>query len=52
MSTWKVKKQYVKGTGASKQTYSMPGRNLYVMIPNEDSVKDARDYILDIYNGE
>ena len=52
MSTWKVKKQYVTGTGASKQTYSMPGRNLYVMIPSEDSVKEARDYILEIYNGE
>ena len=52
MSTWKVKKQYVTGKGASKQTYSMPGRNLYVMIPNEDSVEDARDYILKIYNGE
>ena len=22
-------------------TYSMPGRNLYVMIPNEESIKKA-----------
>lgn len=52
MSTWKVKKQYVTGTGASKQTYSMPGRNLYVMIPSEDSINEARDYIIKVYNGE
>ncbi len=52
MKSWKVEKQYVTGSGASRQTYSMPGRNLYVMIPNTDSVNNASDKINDVLEGK
>ena len=45
MKSWKVEKQYVIGSDASRETYSMPGRNLYVMIPNSDSVNNASEKI-------
>ena len=41
MSKWTIIKQSVNGTGASKETYSMPGRDLYVMIPDVNTVKNA-----------
>ena len=41
MSKWTIIKQFVNGTGASKETYSMPGRDLYVMIPDVNTVKNA-----------
>lgn len=42
---WKIEKQVVKGTGSSNITYSMPGRYLYVMIPNNKSVEKATNNI-------
>ena len=41
MPSWTIEKQEVDGTGSYAQTYSIPGRNLYVMIPNTDSVTKA-----------
>ena len=38
---WQIEKQVVTGSGKMDITYSMPGRNLYVMIPNMESVKKA-----------
>lgn len=52
MKSWNIERQYVIGTGARKVTYSMPGRSLYVMIPNEDSVNSAREKIISVYNEE
>lgn len=51
MSSWEIISQSVDGTGASKRTYSMPGYdNLYVMIPNEDTIIKAKDKINEILN--
>ncbi len=49
MPSWKIESQAVDGTGASKQTYSMPGMNLYVMEPNYDTVNKAADRISELY---
>ena len=49
-TTWKVEKQVVKGYGDTNETYSMPGRNLYVMNPDMESVKQATDNINKIIN--
>ena len=52
MTSWSIEKQSVDGTGANRQTYSMPGRNLYVMIPDENSIKDATSNIDKVLKGE
>ena len=52
MKSWKVEKQQVTGEGAKRETYSMPGRDLYVAIPDMDSVKEAREKILSIIDGD
>ena len=38
---WDISRQAVIGTGDTQQTYSMPDTSLYVMWPDEDSVKNA-----------
>ena len=50
MSNWTIERQYVIGSGAMLETYSMPGRNLWVMIPNEESMNNAKTKLNDIYN--
>ena len=45
MPTWEIKNQTVDGTDAYKQTYSFPKQLLYVMEPDEQSVKLAQDEI-------
>lgn len=45
MAQWEITSMSVDGTGAKKTTYTMPGQNLYVMIPNEESVQAAKDSI-------
>ena len=40
-TSWKIEKQVVTGYGSMDITYSIPGMNLYVMIPNENSVNEA-----------
>ena len=46
MSTWDIKSISVDGTGLyTTSTYSMPGWNLYVMIPNQDTVNYVRNEI-------
>lgn len=44
-TAWKIEKQVVTGYGAMDITYSMPGRNLYVMIPDMNSVNKATNKI-------
>ncbi len=39
---WQTESVSLDGTGSMQQTYSMPGQNLYVMIPNEASVASAK----------
>ncbi len=45
MSNWTTKSNALSGKGASKPTYSMGSRKLYVMIPDKDSVEEAKRQI-------
>lgn len=52
MPTWNINSISVDGNGSKGQCYSMPGRNLYVMIPDEKTVSMAHKYISGIINGQ
>ena len=39
---WSIETTEIKGTGTNASTYSMGSRQLYVVIPDESSVKDAQ----------
>ena len=42
---WDIQMISIEGTGSSASTYSMGATKLYVMIPDEESVKAAQDAI-------
>ena len=42
---WTVTSNYISGTDGSEYTYSYPTQKLYVMIPDDDSVLDAKELI-------
>ena len=49
MSSWDVESTYVEGTGFDyRETYTMPGMDLYVTYPDEDSVKSVSKQIKDV----
>ena len=50
--SWNVVSYAVTGTGSSKETYSMPGRNVYVMDPDYSTVDKAKELIKKVYNGD
>ena len=52
MASWKIERQYVVGSGAMLETYSMPGWTLWVMIPDEASMNSAKAKISEVYNAE
>lgn len=45
--TWSVDSYTVTGYDASNTTFSMPGFYAYVMVPNEDTVNEAKQLIAD-----
>ena len=45
MSSWTIKNNSLTGTGSYGPTYSMGSTRLYVMIPNETSVANAKEQI-------
>ena len=45
MASWSVTSTSVIGSGAYKTTYTLPGKELYVMVPDETSVTNARAQI-------
>lgn len=47
---WTIEKQVVKGTGDSNITYSIPGRYLYVMNPDKESIEKATKNINNLIN--
>ncbi len=47
-SQWDISSYTVDGTSAYEQTYSMPGHNLYVILPNQQSVDEVKSRIQDI----
>lgn len=52
MPSWTIEKQQVTGSGASKPTYTAPNKKRSVVIPNMDSVKEAKNKILKITGEE
>ena len=50
ISTFSIEKQNLVGYGGMEATYSIPGMKLYVMHPNQDSIKTVSDKILEYQN--
>jgi polyisoprenyl-teichoic acid--peptidoglycan teichoic acid transferase len=51
MAAWNITQISVTGVGSySSTTYSMPEWSLYIMVPDEESVENAREQIRDNYN--
>ena len=49
MSPWNITSTFVGGAGSDyRETYSMPGMNLYITYPDENSVKDVSKQINDL----
>lgn len=48
MSSWTIKTNALTGTGASRTTYSLGSSYAYVMIPDSDSVDNAKQEIEDV----
>ena len=51
MPSWTVERQQVSGYGTYAETYSMGDIPLWVMIPDEGSVQEARNRIMAIIDG-
>ena len=49
---WTVTSNYISGTDGSEYTYSYPTQKLYVMIPDDDSVLDAKELIDKVETGK
>ena len=52
MSSWDIQTYSLDGTGASKSTYSSGSTPLYVMIPDQSTVTQAKTYIDAMENGQ
>ena len=48
MKSWTVKSNALTGTGSYGPTYSMGSTRLYIMLPNESSVAEAKQKINDV----
>lgn len=52
MAQWSISSMSVGGSGAYKTTYSIPGKSVYVMVPDEGSVQNAKSSIAAVLNGQ
>lgn len=52
MASWNIVSHSVVGTGSKAKTYSSPKLNHYVMIPDQDSVDEAKALIKKVEDGE
>jgi polyisoprenyl-teichoic acid--peptidoglycan teichoic acid transferase len=43
---WKFSSYHISGTESREETFSIPGRELFVVIPSAESVKKTKDVIL------
>jgi polyisoprenyl-teichoic acid--peptidoglycan teichoic acid transferase len=48
---WETTKMVMDGKSSMEYTYSYPRQKLYVMIPSEDSINQAKEQISSVYNG-
>ena len=49
---WTVTSNYISGTDGSEYTYSYPTQKLYVMIPDNDSILNAKELIDKVESGK
>jgi len=52
MSGWTIKQFSLKGSGSSTPVYSIPNSYVYVMVPDQSSVDEAKNQIASVMNGE
>lgn len=52
MSGWNIKQQSLTGSGKMTPVYSIPNYNVYVMVPNQTSVDEAKSQINAVMNEE
>ncbi len=52
MPSWKISTNSLTGSGSSKSTYSAGSQALYVMIPNDSSVSEAKTKINNVLGGK
>lgn len=52
MSGWNIQTYSLDGTGASEVTYSYGSQPLYVMVPDQTTVNQAKAYIAAMENGQ
>ena len=50
MAKWKTTTCNLTGEGKMTVTYSYPNRNLWVMIPNENSITTAKNELKEFMN--
>ena len=50
MANWTIEKQVLTGSDSSELTYTFPKSYGYVMIPDEESVENAKNKINEITN--
>ncbi len=49
---WNIVSYSVSGSGSRQTTYSMPGRSVYVMLPDESTVERAKELLRKTQAGE
>ena len=50
MPSWNISTNTLIGTGSYNVTYSCGNQKLYVMLPNSQSVEDAKEKINEVMN--
>lgn len=49
---WNIVTYHVNGTGAKKKTYSIPDLKSYVLVPDQDTVDEAKDLMRQVRHGK
>ena len=52
MTSWSMTSFSLDGTSASASTYSMGSQKLYVMIPTQKTIDDAKEKINEVLNAK
>ena len=52
-TSWQIDMAEISGTGTTGlESYAMPGYDLYVMVPDEESVADVKSRINELLRGK
>ena len=49
MAEWNVKSYTASGESQYAETYSMPGQELYVIVPDQTTIEEAKTLIREVY---